>query len=202
MKMFTPSLEERKRIHSTLCKQNPKWKSRMALRTFLLILTVAILVFAIVITLIYSKATINSIILILVGLGIASIPFIISLSVNNTAKYVCAFPYSSFANGILTLEDDLLEYTFWRVGSREPAAYSSKDAVFIEEDRFVYTINKDAVKQISIENDICTLTGSGTIKIPKWAEEDTEIKKKNNCFSFVMAFEQKDVDQAINEWRK
>lgn len=111
------------------------------------------------------------------------------------------FPYSSYANGILILSDESLQYVFWRVGPHEPAAYSSKRAVYNDKDKFIYSIRKTDIKKISIENEVCQITGLGTIQIPEWAGEDSFIKKENKHFSFIMAFEEKNADMTINEWR-
>ena len=132
---------------------------------------------------------------------LACVPFFIGLSVKNTAKFKCALPYSSYANASLLLGEDALEYVFWRVGPREPAAYSSKHAVYKDEDKFIYRINKENINSIDIKENICKIKGNGSVQMPEWAEEDSTVKKTSKEFSFIMAFEQGDVAKIIAEWR-
>lgn len=90
---------------------------------------------------------------------------------------------------------------FWRVGPREPAAYSSKHAVYKDEDKFIYRINKENINSIDIKENICKIKGNGSVQMPEWAEEDSTVKKTSKEFSFIMAFEQGDVAKIIAEWR-
>lgn len=141
--------------------------------------------------------------LLIIGVGVifACVPFFISLSVKNKAKFKCALPYSSYANGTLVLKDKTLTYIFWRVGPNEPAAYSSKRAVYNDEDKFVYTILKSDIKSLVIKDDVCLIKGNGKFKMPEWAVEDFSVNSdivKN--FSFILAFTKKNVAEKIKEW--
>lgn len=202
MQILTPVLSERKRIHKNICKKHPQWKWHITIHAILMFMAVAIAGYSVQIVFRYSEVE-----GIYISLGVAiclgCVPFFTALSVKNTAKYKCAFPYSSYANGSLILNEDTLEYVFWRVGPREPAAYSSKHAVYRDEDKFVYRISKNDINSIVIKDDICKIKGNGTIHIPEWTDEIDEFVKRNNTeFSFIMAFEQKDVKQIIEEWWK
>lgn len=202
MNVLTPDLSERKRILKNICQNHLQWKARTALVIVLSVLTIGVLMGTVY--LIAMHPTLD-VILAFGGSGIifAFIPYAIAQSVKNTAKYKCAFPYTSYANATLLLNEDALEYVFWRVGPREPAAYSSKRAVYRDEDKFVYRISKNDITSITIEDDICRIKGNGTIHIPDWTDEiDEFVKRKNTEFSFIMAFEQKNAKDIIEEWRK
>ena len=107
-----------------------------------------------------------------------------------------------YANASLLLGEDTLEYAFWRVGPQEPAAYSSKRAVYREEDKFVYRIRKTDIHSIDVKGDICRIEGSGIVQMPEWAEEDATVKRESKTFSFIMAFEQRNAEQILAEWMK
>lgn len=102
----------------------------------------------------------------------------------------------------MLLGEDTLEYAFWRVGPQEPAAYSSKRAVYREEDKFVYRIRKTDIHSIDVKGDICRIEGSGIVQMPEWAEEDATVKREIKTFSFIMAFEQRNAEQILAEWMK
>ena len=133
----------------------------------------------------------------------ACVPFFIALSTKNKAKFKCAFPYSSYANGTLILDDDNLQYIFWQVGPTEAAAYSSPNAVYNDEDKFVYTIDKKSISKLFInEIGICTILGNGQITVPDWADiPKKEIDSVSKEFSFILAFDEKDVNERIINWR-
>ena len=192
MVTFTPNLSERKRILMNVCKSNPQWKIRVLAIVFLLVISVGILAFTVYLLLSHRTTAFGVFIFLCVGICLSCVPFFISISIKNSSKYKCAFPYSSYANGMLILSDER---------PHEPAAYSSKRAVYKDEDKFIYSIRKSDIKKITLENEICQITGLGTIQIPEWAGEDSFVKNKNKHFSFIMAFEEKNADMIINEWR-
>lgn len=201
MHIFTPDLSERKRILKDVCRNHPQWKVRFSLATVLFIMAVGVLCgFA---GLLMTHPTSTEGVAIFAGAAVcfACIPFAFALSVKNTAKYKCAFPYSGYANASLLLGEDTLEYVFWRVGPQEPAAYSSKRAVYRDEDKFIYRISKTDIHSLDIKGDICKIKGNGKVQMPEWAEEDSLVKKTSKEFSFIMAFEQRDAARSIAEWR-
>lgn len=201
MIIYTPSLYRRKYILKKVSHDHPQWKRRMSVVIILCVLAAALIV-GTVILLICQPTSLEGIFLFAAaGICFASIPFAIALSQKNKAKYKCGFPYSSYANGTLLLSDDSLEYIFWRVGPQEPAAYSSKHAVYNEEDKFTYSIRKTDAVSISFQNDICTIRGNGKIEIPEWAGEDLIVKRNVSEFSFILAFEQEGANQSIMNWR-
>ena len=201
-----PDLSERKRILKNICRTHKQWKIRMVIFTILVVITFGIC--GAVTYLLFRYHIEGEGILLVIGVGIifACIPFFISLSVKNTAKYKCAFPYSSYANASLILTDERLQYVFWRVGPHEPAAYSSKRAVYNDEDKFVYEIETSDIESCSLKGDIFLIKGKGKLHMPKWAgaflyyEDDLEDLKKCKEFSFILAFEEEDKSDMIIHW--
>lgn len=125
---------------------------------------------------------------------------LVCVSVYQLCKRIIAA--GRYANASLLLGEDTLEYAFWRVGPQEPAAYSSKRAVYREEDKFVYRIRKTDIHSIDVKGDICRIEGSGIVQMPEWAEEDATVKRESKTFSFIMAFEQRNAEQILAEWMK
>lgn len=202
MNTFTPALSDRKRILKKICRNHAQWKGRIAFAVILIVISIGIMGYIAYLLTNHHTSTFGIFIFLCVGICLACVPFFISLSVKNTAKYKCALPYSSYANGSLLLKNDTLEYIFWRVGPSEPATYSSKRAVYKDEDKFVYLIKKTDINSIEIRDDVCKIIGNGIVQMPEWAEEDTTVKRINKEFSFIMAFEQNNAAQIITEWRK
>lgn len=201
MEIFTQDLSERKRILRKICKTHNQWKIRMAVFTILNVVTLGICVFIAYLLFNFTLEVEGALLIIGVGVIFACVPFFISLSVKNKAKFKCALPYSSYANGTLVLKDKTLTYIFWRVGPNEPSAYSSKRAVYNDEDKFIYTILKSDIKSLVIKDDVCLIEGNGKFKMPEWAVEDFSVNSdivKN--FSFILAFTKKNVAEKIKEW--
>lgn len=201
MYIFTPDLSERKRLLRNVCRTHPQWKIRISLAVVLFIMAIGVLCGFACLLMAHPTSTEGVVIFAGAAVCFACIPFAFALSVKNTAKYKCAFPYSGYANASLLLDEDTLEYVFWRVGPHEPAAYSSKRAVYRAEDRFVYKINKAEITSLTIKDGVCKIKGNGKVQMPEWAEEDALVKKKNKDFSFVMAFEQRDATRHTLSWR-
>lgn len=199
---LTPSLVKRKHILKEICKNHSKWKLKWGSSIVLLGISLGILVADGWLLVNHPTSSMGVFVFICAGIGYACIPFAISLSIKNSAKYKCCLPYSSYANGTLILGSKTLEYVFWRVGPHEPAAYSSKRAVYKDEDKFIYRINKDSILSINLKNDICYIRGNGKIEMPEWAIEDETVKVINKEFSFVLAFEQENITKLIEEWRR
>lgn len=201
MVVLTPNLQERKRILSNVCRANSNWKKKV-LFSYLLITISFLIILAVSGLLIMHPTSLSGILLfVIAGLCISCVPFFIGLGNKNAAKYKCGLPYSSYANGSLILNDEELEYIFWRVGSQEPAAYSSKHAVYNDEDKFIYKIACADIISITTDSDLCKIKGPGKVIMPDWAEEDQTVKRSFDEFSFAMAFEQHNSQQIINEWR-
>lgn len=201
MEIFTQDLSERKRILRKICKTHNQWKLRMTIFIILNVVTLGICVFIAYLLFNFTLEVEGALLIIGVGVIFACVPFFISLSVKNKAKFKCALPYSSYENGTLVLKDKTLTYIFWRVGPNEPAAYSSKRAVYNDEDKFVYTILKSDIKSLVIKDDVCLIKGNGKFKMPEWAVEDFSVNSdivKN--FSFILAFTKKNVAEKIKEW--
>lgn len=201
MTVLTPSLQKRKKILKTKCHKHKQWKPRISLSIFLFCVALSIIVAFIVILYAHPTSPFGIFIFGCVALCLSCVPFFIAISFKNTAKFKCGQPYTSYANGTLILNDDELEYVFWRVGPREPAAYSSKRAVYRDEDKFIVKINCKAINSIEFHDDICFINGKGKTLMPEWAIEDQTVKESFNSVSFAMAFEQENSEQIIKEWR-
>lgn len=200
MKTLTPDLSRRKSILKTISRTHPQWKWRIVLAITLYALAVAIMGFTIILPMNHPTNAEGVFIIICAGVCHACVPFFIACSVKNKAKYKCGLPYTSYANGTLFLNDDSLEYVFWRVGPQEPAAYSSKRAGYRDEHKFVYRIAKADIASIDFNGDICKIKGNGFVQMPEWAEEDATVKVNNPEFSFLLAFEQKNAKEIITTW--
>ena len=124
----------------------------------------------------------------------ACVPFFIAIGTRNAMRYKKAYPYSSYANGQLTINDNQLIYNFWMVGRHEPAAYSSKRAVYHPEDMFSYVIYSNDCQNIKVDDcNICHILGNGHITVPEWLQEldpaaKKEIEKRGQDFSFILDF--------------
>lgn len=204
MQHFKNSLKIRKEYLAHICKQHKTWKARMAGFYFLNIIAIGIIAGIGVMLINHPLDAFGTFIFLAVGVAFGCVPFFISRSVKNTAKYKCAFPYSSFANGNLILHNDKLEFVHWRVGKEEPAAYSSKRAIYRDEDSFIYSIPLSQIKALKIDkNHICHISGTGILSQPEWAgtkgvREEVETKS----FSFLLDFEDTSVEEKIRNWRK
>lgn len=200
MTEFTPSLSERNRILKQIRRKNPWWKVKITLSTLLLLLPVGILAGT------YAwlswcdadaKATL---VFMLAAVCISGVPFCVGLGSRNSAIYKCGQPFSGYANGILRLKEDELEYVFWEVGSGMPAAYGSKNAVYCEEAKSVYSIPRLGIVVISVDGDICTIRGKGKIQRLEDEECGESSVEYCNSFRFILAFEQSGAIQSIEQW--
>lgn len=202
--VFKSSLKKRKEMLREIVKTDRSWKFRMLL-TVILFSAAALIVIAIAVLLVLNPTDIIGIAVFTgAAIGLACAPFFIALSTKNTAKYKCAYPYSSYANGTLILDEQNLQYLFWQVGPTEPAAYSSPRAVYNDEDKFVYQISRNDISNLVIdENGICTIFGDGKITVPEWADSipKSEVNALSKEFSFVLAFDEANVKESIMNWR-
>ncbi len=200
---LTPSLPERKRILRQVCKKHPQWKVRIGF-SILLFLIAAGIVCATAVLLIQHPTTAEGVWVFMAGsvcLGCA--PFLSAFAVKNKAKFKCGLPYTSFANGTLLLKEDALEYVFWYVGSGNPAAYSSRHAVFPAGYEYVYRIPKPFITTISVKDGICTVQGHGRIQMPEEEkDESSDLPEFCKTFSFLLAFEQNNSAELIQTWRR
>lgn len=135
----------------------------------------------------------------------ACVPCFLGLTVKNKANYKCGLPYSSYTNGTLLLSKNNLEYVFWKVGPNEPAAYSSNRAVYHDEDKFIYKIDKNAITKMTISNlGICEITGEGILQKPDWECKDWAFNdkiEKTKTFSFLICFENENANKIIESWK-
>ena len=146
---LTPSLSKRKMILKQICKSQIKWKLMIVISILLYFCSISIIIGSIILLIRYPTILMGIVVFICYAISIGCFPFFIACSVKNTANYECGFPYSSYANGTLLLNEQSLEYIFWRVEPHEPAAYSSKRAVYRDKDKFVYKIDKQAISKLS-----------------------------------------------------
>ena len=201
--ILSTDLHKRKEMLHKVAKTEKSWKIRICLSIVLFVLSISLLIATGFLLLSCPTDTTGMFLFIGTGIIFACVPFFIALSVKNKAKYICAYPYSSYANGKLILGENSLQYIFWQVGPTEPAAYSSPRAVFHEEDKFIYQINKEDISKINIDkNGICTIFGSGNIILPKWAEiPKSEIKELSKEFSFLICFSEDSAKDIIQNWK-
>lgn len=206
MKLFTPSLSERKRILDEIRLKHPKWQTKNTLSVILKIIAAGIMIFFIWFVATHPVDVIDVLIILAVGLIFACIPFISGIAVKKSAKFKCALPYSSYANASLLLYEDRLEYVFWYLGSGDPGAYSSPRQKYADGDKFTYSIPKEDVENLEIKNDICSIKGDSDIKMPDWVYEIFTLEEvfpetvKDHVFSFILAFQEKNVEQTLMEW--
>lgn len=202
-KILTPSLKKRKELLKVIAKTDSSWRLRMFLTACLFILAVLILLAFIILLFVHPTNMMGIFIFILAGVMMACVPFFIALSIRNTAKYKCAFPYSSYANGTLILDENTLQYIFWQVGPTEPAAYSSSHAVYNDKDKFIYRIDKNNIEELTINDiGICRIVGKGQLVLPEDVKlPKSEINEVSKDFSFALAFDEKDAKESIIEWK-
>ena len=166
-KTFHPSLKKRKEILHEFTKTNSSWKLRMALVCLLFSLSAIILTFFVILLINHPTTEMGVFIFLCAGLVLACVPYFLGLGIKNKSKYKCAYPYSSYANGTLILSDQDLQYIFWQVGPTEPAAYSSPRAVFHDEDKFIYNIKREDIRDFQISDiGICSIIGDGQLTLP------------------------------------
>ena len=201
MTTFFPSLSERKRILKNKCRESKSWKPRVVLMVFLFLLAAGLIGITAAYFLIHPFPAETVITFFGLAFCVACIPFFIAISVKNTAKFKCGLPFSSFANGTLFLKEDRLEYVFWRVGRHEPAAYSSKRAVYRDDCKFSYVIKKKDILSVNVQDDVCCVKGSGIVREPDWADETGKGQFSCNQFKFILAFEEGDAGEIIKKWR-
>lgn len=196
-------LRKRKTLLHNVAKTNSSWKYRMFFTVLLFILSAAIMISICILLLFHPTTAMGVFIFICFGIMMACVPFFIAIGIKNKAKYICAFPYSSYANASLFLEQDDLRYEFWQVGPTEPAAYSSKRAVYNDEDKFTFIIDKKSIIDIEFDNNgVCNVLGKGKINAPKWAElTKSEIDEISKDFSFILAFDADNAKEIIINWR-
>lgn len=202
-KTFYPSLKKRKEILHEFAKTNSSWKLRMALVYVLFSLSAIILTFFVILLINHPATDMGIFVFLCAGLMLACVPYFLGLGVKNKSKYKCAYPYSSYANGTLILSGQDLQYIFWQVGPTEPAAYSSPRAVFHDEDKFIYNIKREDIRDLQISDiGICSITGGGQLILPKDVElSKTELKEISNNFSFALAFDEKSINNTIMNWK-
>ena len=95
MKTLTPDLAERKRILKDICRNHPQWKIRIALAAVLFIAAVGVLGGTIGLLIRHPTSVDGIMAFIGSAICIGCVPFFCGLSVKNTAKYWCAFSYTS-----------------------------------------------------------------------------------------------------------
>lgn len=95
--VFKPDISKRKTILKAIACKHRQWYGRMLCMNMLFVMAVLIII-GTVILLICNPTTLMGVFVFMAAGGcFAAIPFVIGLSVKNTAKYKCAFPYSSYA---------------------------------------------------------------------------------------------------------
>lgn len=201
--VFQSSLKKRKEILHEFAKTKSGWKLRMFLMYLLFSLSAIILISVVILLINHPTTGMGVFVFLCFGLMMACVPYFLGLAVKNKSNYKCAYPYSSYANGTLVLDEQYLQYYFWQVGPTEPAAYSSRHAIYRDDDKFVYKIRRDSIDNIEISDvGICSITGGGQLILPKDVKlSKTELKEISNNFSFALAFEEENINNTIMNWR-
>lgn len=198
MTVFKPDLNQRKKLLRQQQEKHRQWPVRMAVVGGLFVIA-ACIPLGTVLLLVRHPTHLYGVLLFLgLSLGFACVPFFAAFGVKHSSQYKCGLPYSSYANGFLFLSDSTLEYVYWQVGREAPAAYSSKRAVYDDEDKFSYTIEKDEILSISCNDGVCYIQGRGSLKSPVWCKDAMDV---GNGFSFLLAFEGKNIEKTILKWR-
>lgn len=191
-------IKKRKVIHKAICKGNEEYQSLRMMYLVALAITVIICLFT-ALTIIFSKPLTLTVGLLTAGFGIcfACIPFFIALSINHTARYKGAYPYSSYANGALMLDDEKLQYVFYKVGPNDPAAYSTRKIASNKKRMCIYSIKKEDIQTLVCEDNFCKIIGWGTLK-------DTLIDNTRRLdeFSFILDFEGDSAESDLKKWRE
>lgn len=198
-------LKKRKDFLKVIAKSKSSWKLRIMLTVLLFLISISIFI-GVGYVLYSARNTITPmtvIIFVMMAICLACVPFFLGISVKNSAKYSCAAPYSGMTNGSLLLDGNKLEYIFWKASKEAPGAYSSKRALYLDENKFTYCFDKQNIKSLTIdEYHICYITGNGTITVPIWeSTNDTIETRKVSQFSFLVSFDKDDAERIIKDWR-
>lgn len=180
--VFKPDIGKRKTILKAIACKHRQWYGRMLCMNMLFVMAVLIII-GTVILLICNPTTPTGVLVFMAAGGcFAVIPFVIGLSVKNTAKYKCAFPYSSYANGTLLFDDDNLVYKY--------------------EDACIFNIKAKDIQSLYIKDDICHVVGNGILSKPEWLRDGESGIEPCDEFSFICAFaEDNFLDEFVN-WKQ
>lgn len=203
--IFRTSLKKRKEILHEFAKTNSSWKWRRFLMYFLFFAAAAIMVTFVVILICNPTHAMGVFIILCGASGLACVPYFFGLAVKNKSKYECAYPYSSYTNGTLILKEQCLQYYFWQAGPTEPAAYSSPHAVYQDEDKFIYEIDRNDIEDLTISDiGICRIVGKGKLLLPDDLDAEvtqSEINEISSDFSFALTFDANNINDIIIDWR-
>lgn len=200
--IFETNKQKRKQYLKKIYTSNRKWKREMQ-KMHLLITIGAIITISTIVTNITATSEIMTIIInIFTAFTIITIA-LQCIDTTITAKYKYAHPYSSQANGILTITDNYLIYKFWRATPKETLIEKQETATE-NEDAFVYAIKKSDIKKLTIdEYNICKITGNGVLVQPIWViNNQTNRIVNQKDFSFITAFDKDDADEIIKKYTK
>ena len=179
---------------------HPKWRFYVLFICFLILVVVG----TIGVTFFHLFATTNLLLppwlFVFIGVGFGCIPLVVSIVVFESANYKCTLPYINYANGILTLKNDTLQYEYWKIGIYGLSKYDNKHTTYMDEDKFVYSIKIEDIRSIAINNNICKIVGNGKVKTPWWIIGNTTKEYPENKFKIMLAFEQEDAQEQIIKW--
>lgn len=195
--VLSTDAKERNRILKRFYKAQPGRELRIIWGTFLCMLGEVALGFTVCMAIDHPMNGDGVYVWSLVGLVLVSISLIPGVISFLKTWYEYGLPYSSYANGTLSIVGDTLEYSFWKVGVRNPAAYGWKRATYSDYFRKVYTIERSDIKEIQLRNGICTIKGWGVIQSSPDANEEEKLCRD---FSFLWAFPQEDGYQKVEKW--
>ena len=208
MRVFLPDLYARKRVLRELATKHPAWKRKVIFSILLFSVGIVIIAFTLRLIMTNTPRALGYFIFGVPGATFAIIPMIIGVIRYVSAKYDCALPYSSYANGTITLYEDRLEYVYWEIRKESPEAKTEKYLMkYPEEAKTTYSIDRDSIRDVTTEDGlVCVISGSAKIKIPDWKRKDGQffLDKTQYVgeFSFPLAFAETDVIQIIDNWRR
>ncbi len=203
IRLLKPDVDKRREYLKTICKSKKSWKVRIILHALCMFLAVGIAIAGIALLCIFEINHIGLVAAALVTTFIVALfPYLIGLSVKNTAKFKCAEPYSGMANGHLYLEEDVLKYVYWMCSEYSPEAYSSKrKIIFYDEKKYECIFSKADISSVHIDEfHVCHIKGSGIKTVPGEFDGDARKQRKLKKFDFLVAFEPDDSDSVIKMW--
>ena len=202
-KMLKPDIDKRSEYLIAICKSKKSWKIRIILHALCMFWAVGIAITGIVFSFLGGLKEIELIAGVFVATFIGALfPYLIGLSVKNTAKFKCAEPYSGMANGHLYLEEDALKYVYWMCSKYSPEAYSSKRKItFYEEKKCECIFLKKDITSVYIDEfHVCHMKGSGIKTVPGEFDGEARKQRKLKIFDFLVAFEPDDSENVIKMW--
>lgn len=222
-KQYNISLKLRKKYLAKYCKAQKGWAMRQFLYRFLKIWEFVVIIgfflladFAIISA--QQSAQDTSVEVgkfAIIGVIVAFVFEFLSQVAKYSSQYQFGKPYSSRVNEKLALDGNTLEYSFLEAKMTDLAAYSKKQRKKIRKltpqgstqaNVEKYTIQRKKVRKLTIDDHhICHIEGEGMLYKPAQSDAESHEEQhaeKVSSFSFLLDFEDADIQDAVSEWRK